>query len=477
MSGKQFPDGFLWGTATAAAQIEGAWNVGGKSPSIWDTFCREDGRISDASNIDVACDHYNRYLNDVALIEKLGTGSYRLSLSWPRILPDGTGRVNREGIEFYRNLLGALKKAGIKPAVTLYHWDLPQVLLDKGGWTNRDCAEWFAEYARVCYENLDDLVYSWITLNEPAVVAELGYLWGSHAPGLQDPKKAYQVAFNIMLGHGRAVQEYRKFGGKNRIGLTTNVQDYLPASDSAADREAVELAYDYSFGLYGDAAFIGGYSQRLEKSLKARGYYPEMKSGDFDIIRQDIDFFGINYYMGFYVSATGSGADAHYKSEFSQERDKTLMGWDIVPEGLHRLLVRARDRFPGVPIQITENGAAYPDQISGEVKDFIARQGKAPVASTIEQAREEANKIWNGPRVSDKDRIAYVHSHLNAIRAAIEDGVPVEAYYLWSLMDNFEWSFGYTRPFGIYYVDFESQTRVPKESAAWYSEVVRRNAL
>ena len=467
---RSFPQGFIWGSATASAQIEGAAWEDGKSESVWDRFCQQEGAISDGSNTDVACDHYHRYEEDIELMRKVGLHSYRLSLAWPRIIPEGTGAVNQKGIDFYRRLLGKLKEAGIKPSVTLFHWDLPQVLEDRGGWGNRDVAYAFEDYARVCYEAFDDLVDSWITLNEPAVVAELGYVQGIHAPGKKDPVLGSQAAFHLLLGHGLAVRAYREMGLSKKIGITINAADFISPDESPRNAEVVEMIYDRSLGTYGDPAVLGAYPEGLERDLRRQGRYPRTEPGDFELMKQPIDFLGLNYYMGFYAAATEPEGPI-VPRVWPGDRPKTAMGWDIVPEGFGRLLRRVRDRYPGLPIRITENGAAFEDPA------HPADGGEVLVPALGSAAAARAEESWNLASVEDANRIAYLQSHIGAVLDAIDDGVPVEAYYLWSFLDNFEWAYGYSKRFGIIRVDYPTQRRIPKESARYYARIIESNAL
>lgn len=468
---RRFPPGFIWGAATASAQIEGAAWEDGKSESIWDRFCTQSAAIADGSNTDVACDHYHRFEEDIAIMKKLGLHSYRLSLAWPRIIPNGVGEVNQKGVDFYRRLLAALNEAGIKPSVTLYHWDLPQVLEDQGGWPQRATAYAFAEFAKVCFREFDDLVDSWITLNEPAVSAELGYAWGVHAPGRKDEKAAVQAAYHLILSHGLAMKAYREGGYKKTIGLTINAADFIPAEDNPENREAIETIYDRALGLYADPAILGGYPERLVKGLNSVGWYPEGQDGDFEIMKQPIDFLGINYYMGFYAAADEKEGPYGPKV-WTGDRPKTAMGWDIVPEGFLRLLRRLRDRYPGMQIRVTENGSAFDDPShpldGGELR--------APAKGAFEAAAR-ADEFWNTEDLEDPERIDYLEAHLSMVHQAIEEGVPIDAYYLWSLMDNFEWAYGYTKRFGIIRIDYGSQRRIPKASARYYARVIENNGI
>lgn len=441
-----FPSTFEWGSATAAAQIEGAWDADGKGESIWDSFCRRPGAIDDATTVETTCDHYHRYPEDVALMRKLGLKHYRLSISWPRVMPAGRGAVNAKGVAFYRALLTELRRAGIKPAATLYHWDLPQALQDEGGWGSRQTAYDFAAYAEVCFREFGDLVDRWITVNEPEVVMMMGYQNGEHAPGLRDRPLSLRVAHHLLLGHGLAVRAYRAQGGKGQIGITLNMADMAPANPAdPGDRLAAELVHAGGARWFADPVLLGGYPALAANYFRERGLYPAVEDGDFDIIRSKTDFLGINYYMGFACKLQPTPEDPlNLSVSFVDGRPKTDIGWDICPEGFYRLLRRLAVDYPGVPLMVTENGACYNDE---------------PVDGAVH----------------DRKRVEYLESHLAACSRAIADGVPLKAYYLWSFLDNFEWARGHSMRFGIVHVDFATQKRTPKDSARWYSALVKRN--
>jgi len=445
----QFPDSFIWGAATASYQIEGAARSDGRGPSIWDTFSRTPGKVHAGHTGDVACDHYHRYRDDVALMSELGLHTYRFSIAWPRIQPDGTGPVNPHGLDFYDRLVDELRGRGIEPIVTLYHWDLPQTLEDQGGWTNRATAEAFAEYARAVHLRLGDRVNTWTTLNEPWCSAYLGYGSGVHAPGRTDPAATFQTVHHLLLGHGLANQALRA-AGVSTVGITVNPVSAFPADpDSAADAKAVELVEDLQNRIFLDPILGGGYPQRILDHVSRFTSLDHIRDGDEKIIGEPIDLLGINYYSPTYLSARDGapgGGGAYPGTEgiefIAPAEPVTDMGWQIQPSGLTALLTKLGRDYPGVPMIITENGAAFPDQLHPD-----------------------------GDRVEDRD------GHLRAAHAAIAAGVDLRGYLVWSLLDNFEWAYGYDKRFGIVYVDYLTQRRVPKDSARWYQEVIRRNGI
>lgn len=426
---RRFPPGFIWGVATSAYQIEGAARADGRGDSIWDEFCRRAGAIRDGSSGDHACDHYNRFQEDVALMASLNLHGYRFSMSWPRVQPRGTGSWNETAFSFYDRLLDELLDRGIAPHLTLYHWDLPQALQERGGWQSRDTVSRFAEYAREVARRFGDRVASIATHNEPWVVAILGHEAGVFAPGLKSQKAAMQVAHHLLLSHGIALQALRAEGCKAPLGIVLNQSPIHPATDSAEDRAKARLDDGLTIRWYMDALLEGRYPQDVLAFLG--GDAPQVSSGDMATIRQPLDFLGINYYTR---NVSGTGAP---ESRVAPGREVTDMGWEVFPAGLPELLVRLRVDYPLPPVYITENGAAYPD------------------------------KLVEG-RIADIDRIRYLASHIDALATAIDAGVDVRGYFLWSLLDNFEWADGYSKRFGIYYVDYSTGRRIPKESAAWY---------
>ncbi|MEU8237179.1 GH1 family beta-glucosidase [Actinoplanes missouriensis] len=452
-AGITFPDGFVWGAATASYQIEGAAREDGRGPSIWDTFSRTPGKVHAGHTGDVACDHYHRYAEDVALMADLGLGAYRFSVAWPRIQPDGTGPVNVRGLDFYDRLTDELLAKGINPVVTLYHWDLPQTLEDRGGWANRETAEAFAEYAQIVHHRLGDRVATWTTLNEPWCSAYLGYGSGIHAPGVQDPAKAFQAAHHLNLAHGLAARALRSAGAQN-ISITLNPCQVAPLDPAnPADVDAARLIDGVANRIFFDPLLLGKYPSDVLEHI-ARITDPSfIRDGDEAIINAPLDVLGINFYTPSYVRALpgAPGALDYPGSQGIAFRPPvgpvTDMNWQIEPASLTRLLSRIHRDYPGTPLMITENGAAYPDG-PGE----------------------------NG-EVQDLRRIEYIDAHLRACHDALAEGVDLRGYFAWSLMDNFEWAEGYAKRFGIVHVDYTTQQRVLKDSAKWYREVIRRNGL
>ncbi|MBU0927800.1 MAG: beta-glucosidase [Spirochaetes bacterium] len=435
-----FPDGFLWGCATSSYQIEGAAGVDGRGPSIWDAFCREPGRVSRGQNGDVACDSYRRWPEDVRLLSELGVGAYRFSVAWPRVQPDGRGGPNRAGLDYYSRLADALLERGIEPWVTLYHWDLPLALGEAGGWTARDTAYRFADYASIVYGALGDRVGHWTTLNEPWCSAFLGYEHGEHAPGLRDRNAALRAAHHLLLAHGLAVEAFRSGGHAGEIGLVINPATPRPATRRPADLEAARRASVERTGLWLDPVFGRGYPAPY---LAARGAAMPALDGDMATIAAPVDFVGVNYYNEDAVAAapaSPASPDGYRLAPTSTE--KTEMGWDVVPQGLRRVLGFIAGSWPVGALYVTENGAAYAD------------------------TEESAG------RVRDADRVAYYRGHLAACRDAISDGVPLRGYFAWSLLDNFEWAHGYDRRFGLVSVDPRTLERRPKDSYYFYRDAV-----
>ena len=446
-----FPPDFAWGAATSSYQIEGGVDEDGRGPSIWDTFCHAAGRVAYGDTGDVACDHYHRWAEDVDLIASYGLRAYRFSIAWPRIQPDGTGAANQKGVDFSRRLCERLLEKGIRPAATLYHWDLPQGLQDRGGWQNRDIVQRFAEYAAIMYDALGDSVAWWITHNEPWVAAAIGHRMGAHAPGLNDPEAELRVAHHLLLSHGAAVEGYRATGLVAPIGIALSLYPTYPQHDTDSDRRAATLSDAYTNRWYLDPVFRGSYPADLLE-LFGRHYAMDwIVDGDLARMRQPIDFLGVNYYMRRVVRAPVGGESAEYA--WVQSTEHTLgvprsdLDWEITPDTFVDLLVRLGADYGSPPIFITENGCA--------IDDTPAPDG----------------------RVHDPRRVEFMRTHLAAVEEAIARGVDVRGYFAWSLMDNFEWGQGYRPRFGLTYVDFETQQRIPKDSARWYAGVARRNAL
>jgi beta-glucosidase len=444
-----FPNDFVWGVATSSFQIEGAVNEDGRSESIWDHLCRRPGAIADGTNGDVACDHYHRWPEDIAIMAGLGVNAYRFSVAWPRVVPGGRGAVNQAGIDFYSRLVDGLLAAGIEPCVTLYHWDLPQILEDAGGWTNRQTAYDFAAYTDVVTRALGDRVKTWVTINEPWCISVLGYVNGEHAPGIKDNwPKAVSAAHHVMLGHGLAVPIIRANAPGAEVGITLNLVPNEPASESAADMEACRRFDGFFNRWYLDPVFGRGYPQDRIEDLVNAGQIPSaelpfLQPNDLDIIAVDTDFLGINYYSRAVIRCEETAENLPV--EVSATDTVTDMGWEVWPLGLEHLLLRLHREYAPPAIQVTENGAAYPTECNEE------------------------------GQVLDTERVDYFAGHIRAAGQALEAGVPLTAYYAWSLLDNFEWAFGYEKRFGLVHVDYETQKRTPKQSALWYRDTIQRN--
>ncbi|MEO7495766.1 MAG: GH1 family beta-glucosidase [Massilia sp.] len=433
-----FPPDFTWGVATSAFQIEGASSADGKGASIWDTFCSNTANIKDASNGDVACDHYNRYREDVALLASLGVDAYRFSMAWSRVQPTGKGAWNEAGFDFYDRLLDSLLEKGVTPHLTLYHWDLPQGLQDDGGWLSRDTAHRFGDYAHEVARRFGNRIEAIATHNEPWCSANLGYGNAQFAPGVADAKSAIQVSHHLLLSHGLAMQAMRQVGSSAKLGIVLNQWTADPATDSAADRALAEFEYARSVQWFMDPIFKGRYPELALREHGANA--PQVAAGDFEIIQQPIDFLGVNYYFRAFCSAETPPRTP------PASHGVTDMGWEIYPQGLTELLLKLNDEYTLPPVYITENGMANPDKLSGA-------------------------------DVHDPERIAYVKSHLAALRTAMAQGVDVRGYFLWSLLDNFEWNSGYDKRFGIVHVDYATQQRTLKDSAKWYRDFLLSQPL
>jgi beta-glucosidase len=428
---RRFPDGFLWGTATAAYQIEGGHDADGKGPSIWDTFSHVPGKIYQDQNGDVACDHYHRYRDDVALMAGLGLNAYRFSVSWPRVIPGGSGAANAKGIDFYSKLVDGLLERHIRPFVTLYHWDLPQALEDRGGWGARETAQAFGEYAAVLGRSLGDRVKDWITLNEPLAATVAGHVFGIHAPGKMDPALAFQVSHHLNLAHGNAVRALRATAPQGRVGITEVSMPVYPATNSDADRAAARRFDGFTNRWYWDPVLKGSYPADILERLGPLA--PKIAPGDMTIVSPPVDFFGHNSYSRAIVKDDPESVVTGVTQVKAEGRPHTEMGWEVYPDHLYDALTRITRDYDAPEIYITENGAAYRDEvIDGEVED--------------------------------PDRVDYLRAHLAAAHRAIEDGAKLRGYFCWSLLDNFEWSFGYSKRFGVVYVDYETQRRTVKAS-------------
>ncbi len=451
----RFDEGFLWGVATASYQIEGAVNEDGRGPSIWDTFSHTPGKVLHGDTGDTTCDHYHRLEEDLDLMAELGLEAYRFSVAWPRIQPSGSGPVNQKGLDFYRRLVDGLRERSIEPMLTLYHWDLPQALEDRGGWTSRETSERFAEYAGVVYEALSDSVKFWITLNEPWVAAWMGHGYGLHAPGHADPAKALCATHHLLLGHGLALEKMRSYGDGNQLGVTLNLHPAVPARDREADAEAARRVDGQANRLYLDPVFRGAYPEDTLTHYRERGVEtPPVRDDDLEKISAAVDFFGVNYYFRNTVRDAPEGgpsqtpfSDLNARTIVPHAAEKTAMGWPVEPEGLTQILVRIKDEYADLPIYVTENGRA--------VHDYVDPEGG----------------------VDDEERVSYLDAHFRAAHAAMERGVDLRGYMVWSLLDNFEWAEGYSKRFGIVYVDYATGKRVPKASARWYAQVIQNNGL
>ncbi len=444
-----FPESFVWGVASSSYQIEGAWNEDGRGLSIWDSFCRQPGRIRDGATGDVAADHYHRWQEDLAILSELGLKAYRFSISWPRILPEGVPPLNGPGLDFYDRLVDGLLERGIEPFVNLFHWDLPQALQDAGGWTRRDTAYRYVEYARLVCQRLSDRVRWWITHNEPWVAAFAGHFTGEHAPGLKDPAAAFQAMHHLLLSHGLGVEAIRAAARQPvRVGIVLNLNPVYAASDSDADRRAAERFDGALNRITLDPIFRGRYPDGLTTQIGP--LLPMVEAGDLAKIAVPLDFLGVNYYSRSVVAHDPNFPLIQASQVHPLGREYSQM-WEIYPEGLREILERVwREYGSGeraIPILVTENGV--------------------PVADGLD---------FDG-RVRDVRRIAYLSDHLIQVHRALAGGVPVAGYFVWSLTDNFEWALGYSMRFGLTYIDYSTQKRTVKDSGRWYAQVVRANAL
>ncbi|HSL70932.1 MAG TPA: GH1 family beta-glucosidase [Longimicrobiales bacterium] len=441
-----FPAGFVWGAATSAHQIEGAPLADGAGPSNWYRFSHTRGRTAFGETADVACDHYHRWAEDVELMAALGLGSYRFSIAWSRVLPTGRGSVNRKGLDFYARLVDGLLERGIQPNATLYHWDLPAALDDLGGWLNHDSAQWFADYATIVFDALGDRVALWATLNEPWVVVDAGYVHGVHAPGHRSLFEAARAAHNVLRAHGAAVQAYRASAARGRIGVVVNLEPKFPATDRPRDLEAVRRADAYMNRQYLDPLLLGSYPEELPGIFGEA--WPEHDPAELTAIKQPIDFLGINYYKRAVTRHNARAWPVHASHVRQPQHVHTTMGWDweVFAPGLTHTLCWVRDRYGNIPLYVTENGAAFYDP---------------PVALA--------------GAIADPLRIDYLRKHISAAADAIRQGVDLRGYYVWSLLDNYEWAGGYASRFGIVHVNYATLKRTPKASANFYADVIRSN--
>jgi beta-glucosidase len=439
-----FPKNFLWGAATSAYQIEGSPLADGAGESNWHRFSHAPGNIADRSHGDTACDHYRRYVDDIRLMRELGVSAYRFSTSWSRVLPEGVGRVNQAGLDFYSRLVDTLLEHHIQPMLTLYHWDLPQALEDRGGWIDGRSVDWFREYAELMYRTLSDRVQMWCTINEPWVIVDQGYVEGRHAPGRRDWAAAAAVSKNLLLAHAAAVEAYRAISN-HAIGLVVNLVPIHPASNTEADRSAAQRLDAYFNRQFLNPALLGEVPSELPQMFGPA--WPEWSRAELRQIRQPLDFVGVNYYLRLVVRDDPASGPARACPIPQPHCAYTAMGWEIYPQGLTEILQWIKQRYGDMPLYITENGAAFDDVL-------------------------QPNRTIN-----DNERVEYLSGHLRAAQEAIERGVDLRGYFVWSLLDNFEWQCGYSKRFGIVYVDFNSQQRVPKSSARFYADIIRSNGI
>ena len=432
---------FTWRVSTSSYQIEGAANEGGRGPSIWDTFSRIPGAVANADNGDIACDHYHRYNEDLDLMKWLGVGAYHFSIAWPRVIPTGSGPLNKVGMDFYDRLIDGALERGITPWPTLYHWDLPQALQDKGGWNNRECAHWFAEYSYLMAEAFSDRVKNWVTINEPFCSAWLGHLYGVMAPGIKDLQTGINASHHLLLGHGLAVRAIREAASDVKVGITLNFTPAITLGDSAEDQLAVQLADGFDNRWFGDPVFKASYPQDIVSAFNKE---VPIHAGDMQIISTPVDFLGLNYYFRQTVAYDSSAQPLPYKQVIAPNVERTGMGWEVHAETFTDLLTRINKDYAPKEIFITENGSAWDDEVV---------DGK----------------------VDDPNRVRYLERHIDAMFDAKIQGVPISGYFAWSLMDNYEWAYGYAKRFGLIYIDYPTQKRIPKTSAYYYRERIKNN--
>jgi len=437
-----FPPGFAFGTATSSYQIEGAVHEDGRGPSIWDTLSHTPGKVRNGDNGDVACDHYHRWREDLDLMRRLGLNAYRFSVAWPRVLPEGTGRVNPAGLDFYERLVDGLLERGIAPHLTLYHWDLPQALHDRGGWLRRETASAFADYARIVAERLGDRVASWATHNEPFCAAFLGYLFGKHAPGVSDWDTSLVVSHHLLLSHGLAVQALRAVLPRARLGLVNNPAPIHPASDRPEDLAVADRIDAHRNRWFHDPVFGKGYPRELLEHNPSRRFDAAVLPGDLETIAQPIDWMGVNYYNRHVVAHAASGGARDFQF-VKTDLEHTASGWEVYPDGLREILVRVHRDWHPAALMVTENGAFYEDAVGDD------------------------------GRIRDEGRRRYLEQHLAACRDALREGVPLQGYFVWSLVDNFEWAEGYWARFGLVRMAAPGGDRVVKASGDWYGAFVR----
>ncbi|GAA0286441.1 beta-glucosidase [Gracilibacillus halotolerans] len=439
----QFPKDMKWGVATASYQIEGATKEGGRGLSIWDTFSKTPGKVVNGDNGDVACDSYHRYEEDVELMKELGVDTYRFSVAWPRIFPNGVGKVNQEGLDYYHRLVDALIENDIEPMCTLYHWDLPQALQDKGGWANRETIDAFVSYSELMYKEFSGKIKKWITLNEPWCISFLSNYVGIHAPGNQDLQLATQISHHLLVAHGKSVLKFRELGIDGEIGFAPNTTWLEPYSTRQEDIDACNREIGWYIEWFMDPVYKGTYPEFMVEWFKKKGVELEIQDGDMETIQQPIDFLGINYYTG-HIARYKENEGLLDWELVEMNYDRTDIGWPIYPDGFYNVLTRIKDNYGDVPIYITENGSCYNDEPENGV-------------------------------VQDDGRISYFEQHLTALHRAMESGVNIKGYIIWSLLDNFEWAEGYTMRFGIVHVNYRTLKRTPKESYYWLKQTISNN--
>jgi beta-glucosidase len=429
---------FVWGVATSSFQIEGAAHEDGRGPSIWDTFCRVPGKVANGDTGEIACDHYHRYNEDLDLMKWMGVDAYRFSVAWSRIIPNGVGPINQAGLDFYDRLIDGALERGIQPWITMYHWDLPQALQDRGGWNNREVVKWFEEYANVLTNEFGDRVKHWMTLNEPLCSAWIGHLYGDMAPGITDLQTALNASHHLLMSHGIASQVTRTNVKDSKVGIVINVTPAVPATDSDDDRRASKLADGFDNRWFLNPVFGQPYPADV---IEVLGKSPQIETGDMSLINQPMDFLGVNFYFRQTIASNPQGSPLPIKNIRRENVKRTAMDWEVHAPAFEEILTRIHHDYKPQEIYITENGSAWDDEIiSGEI--------------------------------NDEERISYLKSHLDAIFAAKKEGAPIQGYFAWSFMDNFEWAYGYDKRFGLVYVDYKTQKRTPKKSAHYYRELL-----
>jgi len=429
---------FLWGVATSSYQIEGAANEDGRGQSIWDTFCKVPGKVANFDNGDIACDHYHRYKEDLDLMKWMGVKAYRFSVAWPRVIPNGFGKINEMGLDFYDRLIDSLLEREIVPWLTMYHWDLPEALQLRGGWNNREIVEWFGEYAEVLTSRFGDRVKNWMTLNEPLCSAWLGHLYGDMAPGIKDLQTALNVSHNLLMSHGLACQVIRSNVSEANVGIVINVTPAVPATESQEDSNAAQLVDGFDNRWFLDPVFGRTYPADV---IDALGASPEIHSGDMKLIAQDLDFLGVNFYFRQTVAADQNSQPLPIRSVNRENVQRTAMNWEVHPQAFEEILLRISKEYSPKAIYITENGSAWNDEVIND-------------------------------EIIDDERIDYLARHLDAMKSAKSQGAPILGYFAWSFLDNFEWAYGYEKRFGLIYVDYKTQIRTPKKSAFYYRQLL-----